>query len=105
MDIISGEDDRVLVIVGPCSIHDAEQGLAVCVQSSLVVLATEKADGYGLLQYGKKLKEHFSEYPNLVILMRCYFEKPRTTFVCATLLYFEALLKHSAALIVSAGKV
>lgn len=32
MDIISGEDDRVLVIVGPCSIHDAEQGLAVCDQ-------------------------------------------------------------------------
>lgn len=29
MDIIDGEDDRVLVIVGPCSIHDAEQGLEV----------------------------------------------------------------------------
>ena len=29
MDIIAGEDDRLLVIVGPCSIHDAEQGLTV----------------------------------------------------------------------------
>ncbi|CAD6569921.1 MAG: hypothetical protein CYPHOPRED_003654 [Cyphobasidiales sp. Tagirdzhanova-0007] len=57
MDIIHGTDDRVLVIVGPCSIHDAAQGL----------------------EYGKRLKEHFSSWPNLVILMRCYFEKPRTT--------------------------
>lgn len=28
-DVISGEDDRVLVIVGPCSIHDAAQGYEV----------------------------------------------------------------------------
>lgn len=57
MDVIDGVDDRVLVIVGPCSIHDAAQGL----------------------EYGKRLKEYFSQWPNLVILMRCYFEKPRTT--------------------------
>lgn len=43
MDIISGEDDRVLVIVGPCSIHDAEQGLAVCVQSSLFMLDVKES--------------------------------------------------------------
>ena len=30
MDIIDGADDRLLVIVGPCSIHDASQGLEVC---------------------------------------------------------------------------
>jgi phospho-2-dehydro-3-deoxyheptonate aldolase len=30
-------------------------------------------------QYGKKLQEHFKDWPNLVILMRAYFEKPRTT--------------------------
>lgn len=29
MDVIDGVDDRVLVIVGPCSIHDAVQGLEV----------------------------------------------------------------------------
>lgn len=29
MDVIDGVDDRVLVIVGPCSIHDAAQGLEV----------------------------------------------------------------------------
>jgi len=28
-DVITGEDDRVLVIVGPCSIHNAEEGLEV----------------------------------------------------------------------------
>jgi hypothetical protein len=36
MDIIAGEDDRLLVIVGPCSIHDAEQGLTVGEIQSLV---------------------------------------------------------------------
>jgi len=29
IDVIDGQDDRVLVIVGPCSIHDAAQGLEV----------------------------------------------------------------------------
>ncbi|KAK9894957.1 3-deoxy-7-phosphoheptulonate synthase [Cystobasidium minutum MCA 4210] len=57
MDVIDGVDDRVLVIVGPCSIHDAAQGL----------------------EYGRRLKEHIPDWPNLVVLMRCYFEKPRTT--------------------------
>jgi len=57
IDVIDGEDDRVLVIVGPCSIHDAAQGL----------------------EYGKRIREHFDSWPNLLILMRCYFEKPRTT--------------------------
>lgn len=31
-DVLIGDDDRVVVVVGPCSIHDAEQGLAVRLQ-------------------------------------------------------------------------
>ena len=56
--VLSGEDDRLVVIVGPCSIHD-----------------TQAAQEYaGLLKQVKdKLKD------DLVIIMRVYFEKPRTT--------------------------
>ncbi len=57
-NIISGEDDRLLVIVGPCSIHDPEA-------------AREYA---GLL---KQAADDTAE--DLVIVMRVYFEKPRTT--------------------------
>lgn len=55
--IVAGHDDRVLVIVGPCSIHSPEQALA----------------------YAKLLKEKIATWPNLLIIMRAYFEKPRTT--------------------------
>jgi len=56
--IINGDDDRLLVIVGPCSIHDT--GAAV--------------------DYAKKLKELHHKHSNeLLIVMRVYFEKPRTT--------------------------
>ncbi|MGZ8136201.1 MAG: 3-deoxy-7-phosphoheptulonate synthase [Methylococcaceae bacterium] len=56
--ILTGEDDRVLVVVGPCSIHDT-------------VAAKEYA---GLLKAAKdELKN------DLLIVMRVYFEKPRTT--------------------------
>ncbi|KAI8461744.1 3-deoxy-7-phosphoheptulonate synthase, partial [Phakopsora pachyrhizi] len=55
--IISGEDDRLLVVVGPCSIHDPKQAL----------------------EYAHKLKASVAMFPDLVILMRAYFEKPRTT--------------------------
>jgi 3-deoxy-7-phosphoheptulonate synthase len=57
-DIIHGLDDRLLVVVGPCSIHDINAALA----------------------YGEKLanaRKHFSN--ELHIIMRVYFEKPRTT--------------------------
>jgi len=56
--LLHGEDDRLLVVVGPCSIHDSEAALdyARHLQVSLEQL---KAD--------------------LVIVMRVYFEKPRTT--------------------------
>lgn len=56
--ILLGEDDRVLVIVGPCSIHDPQAAL----------------------DYASRLKKLRSELErDLVIVMRVYFEKPRTT--------------------------
>src|SRR5512146_415662 len=57
-EILAGRDDRLLVLVGPCSIHD-----------------TRAAREYGAL-----LKEAIAEYSqDLRIVMRVYFEKPRTT--------------------------
>lgn len=56
--ILSGEDDRMLVIVGPCSIHDPVSAL----------------------EYAKRLAELSLEVSDrLLIVMRVYFEKPRTT--------------------------
>ena len=56
--ILTGEDDRLLVIVGPCSIHDPSAAL----------------------EYGERLRELAEELKdNLLIVMRSYFEKPRTT--------------------------
>jgi 3-deoxy-7-phosphoheptulonate synthase len=56
--IMNGEDDRLLVIVGPCSIHDP----------------------MAALEYARRLKvlreQHAGE---LEVVMRVYFEKPRTT--------------------------
>ncbi len=57
-DILLGTDDRLIVIVGPCSIHD-----------------TEAAHEYA--QKLKGLKEELQA--DLLIIMRVYFEKPRTT--------------------------
>lgn len=57
-DILEESDDRLLVIVGPCSIHDPEAAL----------------------EYGKRLKVLRDELGDkLEIVMRVYFEKPRTT--------------------------
>ncbi|MEE9339053.1 MAG: 3-deoxy-7-phosphoheptulonate synthase AroG [Methylococcaceae bacterium] len=56
--VLTGEDDRLIVIVGPCSIHDVEA-------------AHEYA---GLL---KAVKEDLQK--DLILIMRVYFEKPRTT--------------------------
>ncbi len=56
--ILHGEDDRLLVIVGPCSIHDPQAAV----------------------EYAKRLKvvkERLDD--ELLIVMRVYFEKPRTT--------------------------
>ena len=57
-DIIMGRNDRLLVIVGPCSIHDPEMAV----------------------EYANRLK-HVSERlkDDLCIIMRAYLEKPRTT--------------------------
>ena len=56
--ILHGEDDRLLVVVGPCSIHDHEQAL----------------------DYTRQLKVQADALAqDLLIVMRVYFEKPRTT--------------------------
>jgi 3-deoxy-7-phosphoheptulonate synthase len=56
--VLRGEDDRLLVIVGPCSVHDVE--------------ATR--------EYAERLSEEAAEFDeDLCIAMRVYFEKPRTT--------------------------
>ena len=56
--ILHDKDDRIFVVVGPCSIHDPQSAI----------------------EYAKKLSnenKNFSE--NLLVIMRVYFEKPRTT--------------------------
>ncbi|MBI4255757.1 MAG: 3-deoxy-7-phosphoheptulonate synthase [Candidatus Rokubacteria bacterium] len=56
--ILDGEDDRLIVIVGPCSIHDPLAGL----------------------EYARRLEAVADELgEDLRIVMRVYFEKPRTT--------------------------
>jgi 3-deoxy-7-phosphoheptulonate synthase len=56
--ILKGQDDRLLVVTGPCSIHDPTSAL----------------------EYAARLKEQRERLaPDLEIVMRVYFEKPRTT--------------------------
>lgn len=57
-NIIHGQDDRLLVIIGPCSIHDPKAAI----------------------EYAQRLNELRNQYKDsLEIIMRVYFEKPRTT--------------------------
>ena len=57
-DILTGSDDRLLVVMGPCSIHDPSAAL----------------------DYARQLKTQRDKYAGtLEIVMRVYFEKPRTT--------------------------
>ncbi|MES2942245.1 MAG: 3-deoxy-7-phosphoheptulonate synthase [Pseudomonadota bacterium] len=57
-NIIAGTDDRLLVVIGPCSIHDP----------------------VAALEYARRLMEQRKKYEGtLEIVMRVYFEKPRTT--------------------------
>jgi 3-deoxy-7-phosphoheptulonate synthase len=57
-DIMARQDDRLLVIIGPCSIHDPAAAI----------------------DYARKLKPLRDKYAGtLEIVMRVYFEKPRTT--------------------------
>ena len=56
--ILHGDDDRLLVIIGPCSIHDPAAAL----------------------EYARRLKAERAKYADtLEVVMRVYFEKPRTT--------------------------
>jgi len=56
--ILTGDDDRLLVVVGPCSIHDP----------------------VAALEYGQRLRALAREHAgDLCLVMRVYFEKPRTT--------------------------
>lgn len=57
-DVVTGKDDRLLLIVGPCSIHDTKAGLEYA--QNLAKLAEEVKD-------------------SVLVVMRVYFEKPRTT--------------------------
>lgn len=57
-DILHGNEDRLVVVVGPCSIHDPKAAI----------------------EYAKKLKTLEKDLKDqLKIVMRVYFEKPRTT--------------------------
>ncbi|MDD9828292.1 MAG: 3-deoxy-7-phosphoheptulonate synthase, partial [Deltaproteobacteria bacterium] len=56
--VLHGEDDRLLVVAGPCSIHDPQAAL-------------DYAE-----RLGKAAREHSGD---LLLVMRTYFEKPRTT--------------------------
>jgi 3-deoxy-7-phosphoheptulonate synthase len=56
--ILTGEDDRLLVVMGPCSIHDVQAAREYATR--LKTLANEVAD-------------------DILLVMRVYFEKPRTT--------------------------
>jgi 3-deoxy-7-phosphoheptulonate synthase len=57
-DIVDGADDRLLVVVGPCSVHDVDAAL----------------------EYARRLTARAAELGDeLCVAMRVYFEKPRTT--------------------------
>jgi 3-deoxy-7-phosphoheptulonate synthase len=56
--VLHGQDDRLIVVVGPCSIHDHDQAM----------------------EYARRLKVQADTHAaDLLIVMRVYFEKPRTT--------------------------
>ncbi|MGH2867948.1 MAG: 3-deoxy-7-phosphoheptulonate synthase [Solirubrobacteraceae bacterium] len=56
--VLDGRDDRLLVVVGPCSVHDVE----------------------ATYEYAQRLSEQVKRLsPDLCVAMRVYFEKPRTT--------------------------
>ena len=56
--ILAGGDDRLIAIVGPCSVHDV----------------------HAAMEYAKRLRQEAERLKDdLLIVMRVYFEKPRTT--------------------------
>ncbi|MBR41627.1 MAG: 3-deoxy-7-phosphoheptulonate synthase [Acidiferrobacter sp.] len=57
-EVLNGNDDRLIVVTGPCSIHDPDAAMA----------------------YAQRLLPLREEYrEDLIVVMRVYFEKPRTT--------------------------
>ena len=56
-DILNGISKKKLVIVGPCSVHDKES----------------------IIEYASKLKEELSRWENLLVVLRVYLLKPRTS--------------------------
>ncbi len=57
-DVLAGGDPRLVVVVGPCSIHDPDAAL----------------------EYAERLKPLSDRFADeLLVILRCYFEKPRTT--------------------------
>lgn len=64
--VLRGEDDRLLVIVGPCSIHDPQAAV----------------------EYATRLRDAAAErQDSLLVVMRVYFEKPRTRMGWKGLIY------------------
>ncbi len=56
--ILAGKEDRLIAVVGPCSIHNVDMAI----------------------EYGKRLKKLADQVSDtLLVVMRVYFEKPRTT--------------------------
>ena len=73
---VNGEDDRLVVVVGPCSIHDPE----ACLEYARKL-------AYGPAQ---RLREE------LLVVMRVYFEKPRTTVGWKVLIKQHTILALSS---------
>ena len=66
VDILSGKDNRLMVVVGPCSIHHVAAGR----------------------EYATKLKNLSNQIESrILVLMRVYFEKPRTTIGWKGMIY------------------
>lgn len=71
--ILNGEDNRLLMIVGPCSIHDP----------------------HAAIQYALKLKKLAEEVSDTIyMVMRVYFEKPRTTVGWKGIMHDPSLNGH-----------
>ncbi len=62
VNILNGTDDRLLIIIGPCSLHDPKSAIDYCNRLYELSISSE-------LNLNK----------NLLIIMRAYLEKPRTT--------------------------
>lgn len=65
INVLNNKDNRLVVVVGPCSIHDVSVAL----------------------EYAEFLKNIKNKYKNLIIIMRTYLAKPRTTIGWKGFLY------------------